>query len=147
MSTLNIANSPLIATPSPRLPLNAPGKLTMVALLAIAALYAPYIITLQAAPNWPLLTIAIVPVLCAVAIASSRPWAPILGPAMGFAVLSSPVRGDIPYNLAWPGETTTRSSFSPRSASGPRRALVQRCSISGVARMPRHNIGGLVGFR
>lgn len=95
MDPRNIADTPP-ATPRTRPPAGALGALTVAALLGIAALYAVYMIALQAAPNWSLLTIAIVPVLCAVAVASGRAWAPILGPVMGVAVLASPVRGDIP---------------------------------------------------
>lgn len=78
---------------------------TVLALLVIAALYTYHVVAIFARPNWAYLPIVAAPLLCAALVATGRPWTPLLAPLMALFVLTSPVRADIPYNLARPAET------------------------------------------
>jgi len=46
----------------------------------------------------------LVPLLFIAVMMTGRPWTPLLAPLMALIILASPVRGDIPYNLARPDE-------------------------------------------
>ncbi len=85
--------------------LTVANPVTVFALLAIAALYSYHVVAIFARPNWGYLPIVAAPLLCAALVATGRPWMPLLAPLMALFVLTSPVRADIPYNLARPAET------------------------------------------
>jgi plastocyanin len=135
--------------------------LTVAATLAIAALYAYYVVAIFPRPNWPYMPIVAAPLLCAALAATGRPWTPLLAPAMALIVLASPVRGDIPYNLARPGETRyfvytlvllaalgvavtvgIAATLRQRGRGGPLRATVAAVVIGGL--LLGATIGGLL---
>ena len=78
--------------------------LAVVSLFALATLYAYYVVAIFPRPNWPYLPIVLAPLLFAALVMTGRSWTPLLAPLMALIILASPVRGDIPYNLARPDE-------------------------------------------
>ena len=93
-----------ISTPTRRPARSTVTVLAVIALFALAALYAYYVVAIFPRPNWPYLPVVLVPLLFVALMMTGRSWTPLLAPLMALIILASPVRGDIPYNLARPDE-------------------------------------------